>query len=192
MISVFSIKQYVFKLAAFLISCFFVLGCENDERKIDALLKNRTAVEEAYTIQAYLSQSGQVRAKLTAPYMIVFQGDSSYQEFPKTLHVDFYTDSARIESILDARYGKHYQYNGKVLLRDSVVVININNRDTLRTHELWWDRDTREIYTDKPVRIYQPDKIIFGQFGLRAAQDLSRYDIFNTSGQVWVPPSGLP
>ena len=186
------IKQYALPIAALFISCFFIPGCENDEKKIDALLKNRTAIEEAFAIEAYLSQTGQVKARLTAPYMKVFQGDSPYYEYPRSLHVDFYADTAVVESILDARYGKYFQYNGQVLLRDSVVVINKVNRDTLRTHELWWDQEKREIYTDKPVRIYQPDKIIFGQFGLRAAQDLSRYDIFNTSGQVLVPPSGFP
>lgn len=186
------IKQYLSISAACLISCFFISGCENDVRKIDELLKNRTAIEEAFKIEAYLSQNGQVKAKLTAPYMMIFQGDSQYVEYPKSLHVDFFEDTSRIESVLDAQYGKYFQYNGQVLLRDSVVVINLINRDTLRTHELWWDQEKREIYTDKPVRIYQPDKTIFGQFGMRAAQDLSRYDIFNTSGQVLVPPSGLP
>jgi LPS export ABC transporter protein LptC len=167
-------------------------SCENDVKKIDALLKNRTAIEEAYKIEAFYSQTGQVKARLTAPYMMIFQGDSPYVEYPKTLHVDFYADTVKIESILDARYGKYFQYNDQVLLRDSVVVININNRDTLRTEELWWDQNKREIYTDKPVHIHQPDKTIFGRYGLRAAQDLSRYDIFNTSGQVLVPPSGFP
>lgn len=167
-------------------------ACENDVKKIDALLKNRAAIEEAYKIEAYLSQTGLTKAKLTAPYMKVFQGDSPYVEYPKTLHVDFYKDSIKIESFLDARYAKYFQLSRKVLLKDSVVVININNKDTLRTSELWWDMETHEIYTDKRVRIYQSDKTIFGQFGLRAAQDLSRYDIFNTSGQVLVPPSGIP
>jgi LPS export ABC transporter protein LptC len=186
------IERYLLPLAALLISCFFISGCENDVQKIDELLKNKIAIEEAFKIEAYLSQSGQVKARLTAPYMKIFQGDSQYIEYPNSLHVDFFEDTVKIESILDALYGKYFQYNGQVLLRDSVVVININNRDTLRTHELWWDQEKREIYTDKPVRIYQPDKTIFGQYGMRAAQDLSRYDIFNTSGQVLVPPSGLP
>ena len=187
----FSTKRYVVTIAALLISCFFVVSCENDVKKIDALLKNRTGVEEAYTIEGYISQSGQVKAKLTAPYMVILQGDSPYVEYPRTLHVDFYSDSVTIESILDARYAKYYQYNGKVLLRDSVVVINKMNRDTLLTDELWWDRDKRDFTTDKPVQIHQKDKTIFGK-GLWGLQDFSSYKIDTITGTVLVPPNDIP
>lgn len=187
----FLIKQYVIKKAALIISCFFIIACENDEKKIDALFTNRTAVEEAFTIESYMSQAGQVKAKLTAPYMMIVQGDSPYVEFPRTLHVDFYSDSTTIESVMDAHYAKYYQYNGKVLLRDSVVVINKNNRDTLRTNELWWDRDKREFRTDKPVQIYQKDKTIFGK-GLWGLQDFSTYKIDTITGYVLVPPDDIP
>lgn len=168
-----------------------MVACENDVKKIDALLKNRAAIEEAFKVEAYISQSGKVKAKLTAPYMMVIQGDSANQEFPKTLHVDFYTDSTIIESTLDAKYGKHYQYNGLVLLKDSVVVINKNNRDTLRTNELWWDRNKSEFRTDKPVQIYQKDRTIFG-IGLWGLQDFSKYTIGTITGTVLVPPNDIP
>jgi LPS export ABC transporter protein LptC len=64
-----------------------------------------------------------------------------------------------------------------------VVVINILKGDTLRTNELWWDQNEQKFYTDKPVRIYQKDKTIFGT-GLRADQDFSSYDIFKITGEV--------
>lgn len=138
-----------------------------------------------------MSQSGQVKAKLTAPYMMILQGDSAYVEYPRTLHVDFYADSVTVESVLDARYAKYFQFNGKVLLRDSVVVINKKNADTLRTNELWWDRDKREFRTDKPVQIYQKDKTIFGR-GLWGLQDFSRYTIDTITGIVLVPQNDIP
>jgi LPS export ABC transporter protein LptC len=184
-------KKHISTVAALIISCFFIAACENDVKKIDALLKNRAAIEEAFTIETFYSQAGKVKAKLTAPYMMIVQGDSAYQEFPRTIHVDFYTDSTIIESTTDARYAKHFQYNGLVLLKDSVVVINKTNRDTLRTNELWWDRDKREFRTDKPVQIYQKDKTIFGR-GLWGLQDFSKYKIDTITGYVLVPPDDIP
>src|SRR5687768_15220928 len=97
----FSKKRYIKLIAALTISCFFVVACENDVKKIDALLKDRSAVEEAFKIEAFFSQSGQVKAKLAAPYMMTVKADSPYYEFTRTLHVDFYTDSITIESTLD-------------------------------------------------------------------------------------------
>ena len=178
-----SLLRYLKIGAALLISCFFVLSCENDINEVNGFLKKQTGVEEANDVTSYMSQEGKVKAKLRSPYMLRYQTDSPYVEFPKTLHVDFFDDSTVIESTVDALYARYREYENKVLLRDSVVVINIEKGDTLRTNELWWDQNTQQFYTDKPVRIYQKDKTIFGK-GLRAAQDFSSYDIFNITGEV--------
>ncbi len=49
-------------------------------------------------------------------------------------------------------YARYREYERKVFLKDSVVVINILKGDTLKTDELWWDQDKEEFYTDRPVR----------------------------------------
>lgn len=159
------------------------MSCENDIKEVDDFLKKQTGVEEGKDITSYMSQEGKVKAKLRSPFMLRYQGDSAYVEFPKTMHVDFYNDSTEIESTVDALYARYRENESKVLLRDSVVVINILKGDTLRTNELWWDQKEQKFYTDKPVRIYQKDKTIFGT-GLRADQDFSSYDIFHITGVV--------
>jgi LPS export ABC transporter protein LptC len=184
---------YYFVAAALLMGCFFVFtSCENDEKEVDKFFKKQVAVEEARNVESYLSQSGTVKAKLTSPYMLRVQADSPYMEFPRTMHVDFYNDSTVIESTVDARYAKYVEFDRKVLLRDSVLVISIKNGDTLRTQELWWDQDKKEFYTDKPAHVYQRDKIIFAQNGLRAAQDLTSYTFYKSSGPMLVPQNGMP
>ncbi len=87
---------------------FFVLSCENDMKEVDELMKKKVAVEEAINVTSYMSQEGRMKAKLTSPFMVIQQTDSQYVEFPRTLHVDFYNDSANtvIESTLDALYEK--------------------------------------------------------------------------------------
>lgn len=185
---------YFFSWAAFLAGCLFVLSaCENTQQEVDALFKKRVAIEEANVVESYLSQDGKTKAKLTAPYMIRLQADSSYIEFPRTLHVDFFDDSLRIETIMDARYAKYFDFQGKVLLRDSVVVINIQNQDTLRTPELWWDRNKQEFQTDKPSRISKRDgTITYSRRGMRAKQDLSWYELYGNSGQLPMPEDSIP
>ena len=102
-----------------------------------------------------MSENAKVKAKLTAPYMRRSEMDSPYVEFPNTLHVDFYNDSLKIESVMDAQYGKWKEQDGKVYLRDSVVVKNILKGDTLYCKELWWDQKAEKFYTDKPVQIHK-------------------------------------
>ncbi|HEX6430427.1 MAG TPA: LPS export ABC transporter periplasmic protein LptC [Niastella sp.] len=186
-------NSYYFLAATLLMGCFFVFtSCENDPDVVNNLFEKKTAVEVAKKVESYLSQSGKVKAKLTSPYMLRVQADSPYMEFPNTLHVDFYDDSTVIESTLDARYAKYVEFDHKVLLRDSVLVVSIKNGDTLRTQELWWNQDKQEFYTNKPAHIYQRDKIIFAKDGLRAAQNLTSYTFYNSSGPMLVPNSGIP
>jgi LPS export ABC transporter protein LptC len=182
--------RYKFVLAAFILSCFFISSCENDLKEVDALMKRQTGVEEGVDVTIYISQEGLMKARLRSPFMLRHQVDSAYVEFPRTLHVDFYNDSLKIESILDAKYARYREYENKVYLRDSVVVINLLKGDTLKTDELWWDQDTQEFYTDKPVEIRQPDKTVYGK-GLKAAQDFSWYDIFHITGVVLTSGEGL-
>ncbi len=183
-------SSYFLFWAALLSGCLFVLSsCENDEREINNLFSKQAAIEEANQVVSYLSQDGTVKAKLTSPYMIRQQVDSPYTEFPRTLHVDFYDDSSvNIQTIMDARYGKYRDYEGKVLLRDSVVVINIVNGDTLRTPELWWDQNQQVFYTDKPTFISKRDGTRTSSTnGMRAKQDLSWYELYSNSGKLPVP-----
>ena len=148
-------------------------------------------VEQGTHIESYYSQNSKVKAKLTAPLMLRYESDSVYTEFPKTLHVDFYNDTMNVESRMDAMYGKYFQYQHKVFLRDSVVVKNILKGDTLHCDELWWDQNTHKYYTDKNVRINTKDKILFGK-GMEAAEDFSWYVLRQPTGSLLTPANGLP
>ena len=178
-------------VAALWTSCFFMFGCENTQKQIDDITQNKVMVDEVKNIQSYLSQQGVVKAKLKAPLMLRYERDSMYSEFPKSLHVDFYDSTAHIESWLDAKYGKYFESQNKVYLRDSVVAINTKG-DTLKTHELWWDQQKEKFYTDKPYELNTKTRRIHGERGLEASQDFNNI-IFNyPEGVVQVSQSGFP
>jgi LPS export ABC transporter protein LptC len=125
--------------------------------------------------------------------MLRVQDVNPYVEFPKTLHVDFFNDSGKIDSRLDARYGKYFEPESKVFLKDSVRVINVLG-DTLYCDELWWDRNRtgREFYTDKPVKIRKRMEVINGT-GMEAAQNFKNWVIQNPSkGVMKIPASQFP
>jgi len=170
---------------------FFMISCVNNPKDIPTFGKKQITIEEGKQIESYYSMDAKLKAKLTAPYMLRHLLDSSFVEFPKSLHVDFYNDTMMVESKMDALYGKYREFENKVFLRDSVVVRNILKGDTLHCDELWWDQRTQKFYTDKKVRINTKDKIIFGT-GLEAAQNFSWYTIQQPVGSILVPENGLP
>jgi LPS export ABC transporter protein LptC len=187
-------------LAILLWVCVLAAACSDKTTVALPTGPRKVVPEEATDIVSMMSEpatdstgklTAKVKGKLTAPYMLRFQlADSPYAEFPRTLHLDFYNDTLRIESQLDAHYGKYLQNQDKVFFRDSVVVKNILKGDTVHCMTLWWDQHTERFWTDDPVRIYTPDKIIYGT-GMEADQNFRWYNITHTTGQVLTKGTGI-
>lgn len=186
----FSIKSLI-TAAAFFTGCCLLLSCENDEKKVKEWTENKVMKEEVTGVESYLSQDGKMRAKLTSPLMLRVMADTVYVEFPKSIHVDFYNDSAVIESKLDSKYAKYFENLNKVYLRDSVVVITMKG-DTLKSPDLWWDQNTKMFYTEKYATYHGIGKQIYGGKGLTATQDLSSVIFNQPTGAVQVSEEGFP
>ena len=179
-------------LAVLLAGSLFLFGCENDIREVANYGKKQIQVEEGKNIESWMSQTGNVKAVLTAPRLLRYRADTPYTEFPAGLHVDFFKDSLILESVVNAKYGRYIEYSSKVFLRDSVLVYNTKG-DTLWCQELWWDQNQQLFYSDKFVKIHtaNPRQDHTGT-GLRAAQNFSWYTILNNKGVVEMPGDIMP
>ena len=168
------------RLSAICFACVFLMACENDVNEVRELSKKKPSIEEGKNIDSYLSMNGKVHAHLTAPVLIRYQGDSAKKsEFPKSLHVDFYNDSMKVESQLSALYGRYMENENKVYLRDSVIAFNIKG-DSLFTNELYWDKSTEKFYTDKKVTISKNfrSSLFVGLKGMVCNQNLTDLHLF--------------
>jgi len=186
----FAVGKFFFQIVISL-GCLLMPGCENDEKMIDDWSKKKLMVEEGKGIESYLSQESKVKAKLTAPLMLRYESDTVVVEFPKSLHVDFYDDSTRIESWLDSKHGKYFETLNKVYLWDSVVVINVQG-DTLKSSDLWWDQNAKLFYTDKYAEYRTKDKQIFPSKGMEVTQDFKRITFKQPTGIVHVSDKEFP
>lgn len=171
-------------------SCCFFSSCENTQEEIDKWTKNKVMQEEAISIESYISQEGKMKAKLKAPLMFRVMADTQYVEFPRSLHVDFYDDSTKIETYLDSKYGKYFENLNKVYLKDSVIVITLKG-DTLRCHDLWWDQNKEMFYTDSIATYRSPGNDITGGKGMEATQDLKTVKFKIPLGTVRISESGF-
>ncbi|MCX6263993.1 MAG: LPS export ABC transporter periplasmic protein LptC [Bacteroidetes bacterium] len=172
-------KNCLLSLLSYVLLCILP-SCENDINEVRALGKQSTNIEVGTQIDSYLSVAGKVNAHLTAPKILRYQGNGVRKsEFPNTLHVDFYNDSMKIESRIDAQYGSYIENERKVLLKNHVVASNILG-DTLFTDELWWDQVSEKFYTDKRVIIsknYRSDYFV-GAKGMTCDQNLTNLHLF--------------
>lgn len=179
-----------FVIAVFLISTFY--SCENKREDIENLTKAKTGIETAKDVTIIYSIGARTKSRITAPLMLRHVEANPFIEFPNTIHADFFDDSLKVESKLNALYAKYLESESKVFLRDSVRVYNLKG-DTLFCRELYWDRNRpgHEFYTDKPVRIRTPTHFIDGE-GLDAPQDFKSWHVIQGRGIVRVPASDLP
>jgi LPS export ABC transporter protein LptC len=113
-----------------------------------------------------------------------------YIEMQNGLKVIFFNDSMQTESTLTAKYGKYFETNNNVLVRDSVVVTNIRH-EQLNTEELVWNEKLQKFYTEKFVKISTPTQIIYGD-GLESNQNFSDYSIIHVKGIIGVKTTELP
>jgi LPS export ABC transporter protein LptC len=181
-------------------------SCGNKQKDLPSNGQHTIIPEEVEKVEIFMSEGNntagnlqaKIKGKLTSPFMLQYQrADTPYTEFPRTLHVDFYKDSIKIgempviESQIDALYGKYFTNQDKVFLRDSVVVKNVLKGDTVHCRELWWDKQTQKLYTDKPVRIYTKDKILFGT-GMEADQNFRWWNIKKMTGTILTSDNAVP
>lgn len=185
--------KYLLSGVAFFMGCFLLPACENDINKVNQLGLKKVGIEEAKDVSINYTIGGHTKAILQSKLMLNVQEAVPYVEFPKSLHTDFFNEAGLLESKMDAKYGKYKQYQSNVLLRDSIVVINVLNGDTLVCDELNWDRNRVgvEFYTDKPVMIRTKTEIIDG-IGMESSQDFKNWHILQTTGRISVPASKFP
>lgn len=179
------LSHYIKFVAAAFAGCFFLYSCENSIKDIKALDAKTVGIEVAKNVNLKYSVGGKQKADLLAPLMYRVQDTIPYVEFPKNVHVDFFDETEKKESKLDAKYAKFIETQSKILLKDSVRFIGLKNGDTLYCDELYWDRNrpVYQFYTDKPVQIRTKTQIIDG-VGFETSQDFKDKLIKNVTNSI--------
>ncbi len=160
-------------------------GCENDVEKVTLVTgKKIEPVETSEGLTILYSDSARVKVKITAPELVRYDTEKPYTELPKGVHVEFYDNTLRVNSTLDAKYALRRDMEAIMEARDDVVVVNIKG-EKLNTEHLLWNEKTAKISSDKFVKITTADKIIYGN-GFEANQDFTSYKIFNIKGTITI------
>jgi len=166
------------------VSITFLLACSNDKSDIKKFSSQENlSVEIAKDVEILYSDSAEVKVKITSPTLKRYkdQGET-YDEFPDGLLVEFLDKNKRVTSWMKASYAVRKETEKKIFVRgdkdEKYVILYNKNNDVLKTDELVWDEGQEEIYTSRPVKIYQPSvgDTSFG-FGFRADEKFSKFEI---------------
>lgn len=171
---------------AFVYGIIFLLflSCSSDIEKINLMTEpNNLPLETGKQIEIIYTDSGMLRARITAPLLERYANETKNQtEMPKGIKVQFYDRNKNVESMLEAGSAIRYEKERKMVAKSNVVLINIKG-DTLRTELLNWDEVNQKIHSNQFVRITTPDEIIMGT-GFESNPEFTQYKIHQISGTI--------
>jgi LPS export ABC transporter protein LptC len=136
-------------------------------------------LRQALNIVMRYTEKEKLKTILQAKKLNEFQNGD--REFPEGIYIEFYDVTGKMTSTLRANTAYYFKEENKWRGRGKVEVKNIEKQQQLNTEELFWMPTTKKIFTEKFVTITDKDDVLYGT-GLTANQDLSDYQLKNTSG----------
>lgn len=97
--------------------------------------------------------------------------------------VDFFDGFGNHNARLTADQGEVRESENRLIARGDVVVKSDSGM-VLMTEELFYDRNTEQVFSEDFVTIITPQDSVCG-YGFTASSDLSNWMIENTSGATW-------
>lgn len=165
------------------ISCltFLLFSCDQDEKKKVVMYEG--PLSEMENIDMLYTEKDQLKVKMKAKKIFEYQNGD--REFPEGIYIEFYDEFGILSSTLKANSAYHFKEEKKWRGRGKVEVINIAKDQQLNTEELFWNPETKKIFTDKFVTIREQKDVIYGT-GLDADQNLTTYTITKPEGEFEV------
>ena len=165
---------------------FFLLSCENDIEKINALTNELNLPQQTgYDVEIAFTDSGILKWKLYAPEINRYDSkDNPYIEFPKGIKIIDFDREGNIESRLTANYAIYYREDQLGEAKSNVVAIKETTGEQLYTEQLFWDQKSETVYSNTFSRIINNQGTHIGEKGFEAKQDLSRWKLHGSRGTV--------
>ena len=157
-------------------------SCSGNKKEFEGLAGEDITPDMRTTgVTTFISDSGIIRYKIiTAEWLVYNSVDSPYWAFKKGIYLEKFDTLFRIDSSIKADTAFYYEPTKTWELRSNVH-IRSQRGDKFDTELLFWNQKTETMYSDKFIRIEQPDKIIEG-YGFESNQQMTEYQIFNNTG----------
>lgn len=138
-------------------------SCVNDINKVKKITTHPNNPEETSEfLHIIYTDSGMAQIEIFARIAETYNQPKQVTQFKDGLKVRFYNEDGEVESELTSRYGQIDNTSGNIIVKDSVQLVNIAEKKTLKTEILYWNKTGDSIYTNKPVVITSPDMILSG------------------------------
>ena len=129
--------------------------------------------------EIFHSDSGRVKAIVKTKKLYNLQNED--REVPEGMFITFFKKDGVISATLESDYAYYYNETKIWKAQGNVIIHNMENKETLKTEELFWDPTAGDVSTEKFVKIETPEEVITGT-GLKAKQDFSSWSLKQPEG----------
>lgn len=128
-----------------------------------------------------ISDSGITRYRMKAEEWLMYDRKiPSYWAFEKGIYLEQFDSVFHVEASIKSDTAYFYD---KEKLWKLIGHVDIKNRkgERFNTELLFWNQITQKVYTDKFIRIHQPDRII-DAYGFESNEQMTDYTLHNMAG----------
>ena len=160
-----------------------VLSSCSKHKELAEAIKESDSIPNMKTlgVTTLISDSGMIRYKIiTAEWLIYNDVDTPFWAFEKGVYLEKFDTLFHIDSSIKADTAYYYEPKKLWKLMGNVH-IRSQRGDKFDTQLLYWDQRDEKIYSDKYIRIEQPDRTLTG-YGFESNQQMTEYQIYNNTG----------
>lgn len=162
-------------------------SCSGRKKELGAAITERDSLPVLDTrgVTTLVSDSGITRYRVnTAEWLIFDRKTPSYWAFEKGIYLEKFDSVFHVEASIKADTAYHYDKEKLWKLMGNVHIQNLKG-EKFDTELLYWDQNKQRVYSDRRVRIEQPDQIIYA-IGFESNEQLTKYRFFKTEGIFYV------
>ena len=118
-----------------IVGMFF--SCENDLERVKVITASSEAPDRVMTdLHSYYSDSGIVRYEIISTLMEDYTEKEQKQIFKNGLVINYYSDSSRLVSQLQAEYAEFRAMENLFVARNNVIFTNFEKEQTLKNRRI--------------------------------------------------------
>ena len=162
-------------------------SCSGRKKEMGEAITERDSlpVMDTRGVTTLISDSGIIRYRIKTDEWLVFdRKNPSYWAFEKGIYLENFDSTFQVEASIQSDTAYYYDKQKLWKLMGNVVIKNLRG-DKFNTELLYWDQEKEKVYSDRFIRIEQPDRIITGR-GFDSNQQMTIYKIHKPDGIFYV------
>ena len=177
------LTQFVCASLFFIFYSSFLVSCSNDMKDINQFQRQAPPDQEIVDAHIWRSDEGKLQLELDAPHIGQYRKPDTRTLYPQGVELRFYDGQRQLQTFIRANKATSYDDKNIITAKDSVVVIDYTNGDTIYLEDIVWKSDEDLIYSNHPVRAINGNRVTYGD-GFVSNADMTNMRITRQRGII--------